>query len=213
VKMSAFAAGWVDEHALSEPLTGAMLDIGIDIFQEILVERGLIPREVAEATRRVRNHPENAELVQPVFDAAFEGRYDDFRAALIDARNYMGFAIAETWKRLTADYFSYLTVAETMISVEAATTGGRFRRAMAESFDWREIGRIKVGNAARVAVDAYPARRFPGRVIEIASEAEFTPRNVQTKKERVNLVFRIKVAVDNPEGILKPGMPADADID
>jgi membrane fusion protein YbhG len=76
-----------------------------------------------------------------------------------------------------------------------------------------EVGRIKVGSPARVAVDAYPARRFPGRIIEIASEAEFTPRNVQTKKERVNLVFRIKIAVDNPEGILKPGMPADADLD
>jgi len=76
-----------------------------------------------------------------------------------------------------------------------------------------EIGRIKVGDPARIAVDAFPARRFPGRIIEIASEAEFTPRNVQTRKERVNLVFRIKIAVDNPEGILKPGMPADADID
>jgi len=76
-----------------------------------------------------------------------------------------------------------------------------------------EVGRIKVGSPARVAVDAYPARRFPGRITEIASEAEFTPRNVQTKKERVNLVFRIKIAVDNPEGILKPGMPADADIE
>jgi HlyD family secretion protein len=58
-----------------------------------------------------------------------------------------------------------------------------------------------------------PSRRFPGRITEIGSEAEFTPRNVQTKKERVNLVFRIKIAVDNPEGILKPGMPADADIE
>ncbi|HTG09796.1 MAG TPA: efflux RND transporter periplasmic adaptor subunit [Candidatus Eisenbacteria bacterium] len=76
-----------------------------------------------------------------------------------------------------------------------------------------EVARIKVGSPARVAVDGYPARRFPGRIIEIASEAEFTPRNVQTRKERVNLVFRIKIAVDNPEGILKPGMPADADID
>jgi HlyD family secretion protein len=75
-----------------------------------------------------------------------------------------------------------------------------------------EIGRIKVGDTARVTVDAYPGRAFPGRVSEIASEAEFTPKNVQTKKERVNLVFRIKIAVDNPEGILKPGMPADADI-
>ena len=75
-----------------------------------------------------------------------------------------------------------------------------------------EIGRIKVGDPARVMVDAYPGRTFPGRIIEIASEAEFTPKNVQTKKERVNLVFRIKIAVDNPEGILKPGLPADADI-
>ncbi len=75
-----------------------------------------------------------------------------------------------------------------------------------------EIGRMKVGDAARIMVDAYPGRTFPGRIIEIASEAEFTPKNVQTKKERVNLVFRIKIAVDNPEGILKPGLPADADI-
>lgn len=76
-----------------------------------------------------------------------------------------------------------------------------------------EVARIKVGSPVRVSVDGYPARRFPGRITEIASEAEFTPRNVQTRKERVNLVFRIKIAVDNPEGILKPGMPADADID
>jgi HlyD family secretion protein len=75
-----------------------------------------------------------------------------------------------------------------------------------------EVGRIKVGDAARVGIDGHPGRAFAGRISEIASEAEFTPRNVQTKKERVNLVFRIKIMVDNPEGILKPGMPADADI-
>jgi HlyD family secretion protein len=75
-----------------------------------------------------------------------------------------------------------------------------------------DVGRIKVGQAARVRVDAYPSRAFAGRITEIASEAEFTPRNVQTRKERVNLVFRIKIAVDNPDGVLKPGMPADADV-
>jgi len=47
-------------------------------------------------------------------------------------------------------------------------------------------------------------------VSEISSEAEFTPKNVQTKKERVNLVFRIKIAVPSADGVLKPGMPADA---
>jgi membrane fusion protein YbhG len=75
-----------------------------------------------------------------------------------------------------------------------------------------EVGRIKVGESARVSVDAYPGRSFAGRVSEISTEAEFTPRNVQTKKERVNLVFRIKILLDNPQGILKPGMPADAHI-
>ncbi|MDO8479628.1 MAG: efflux RND transporter periplasmic adaptor subunit [Candidatus Rokubacteria bacterium] len=75
-----------------------------------------------------------------------------------------------------------------------------------------EVGRLKVGDTAALRVDAFPNRVFTGRLIEIASEAEFTPRNVQTKKERVNLVFRIKIQIDNPDGLLKPGLPADADV-
>ena len=75
-----------------------------------------------------------------------------------------------------------------------------------------DIARIKVGQTARIRVDAFKDRRFAGKIVEIASEAEFTPKNVQTQKERVNLVFRIKIGVDNPEGVLKPGMPADAEI-
>lgn len=75
-----------------------------------------------------------------------------------------------------------------------------------------EIARIKVGQPARVKVDAFKDRAFAGRIIEIASQAEFTPKNVQTLKERVNLVFRIRIGIENPEGILKPGMPADAEI-
>jgi HlyD family secretion protein len=73
-----------------------------------------------------------------------------------------------------------------------------------------DIGRIRVGQPATITVDAYPGRGFAGAITEISSEAEFTPKNVQTKKERVNLVFRIKVAARNPDGVLKPGMPADA---
>ena len=75
-----------------------------------------------------------------------------------------------------------------------------------------EVGRLKIGEPARVRVDAFADRVFTGRLIEIGSEAEFTPRNVQTKKERVNLVFRIKIQIDNPDGLLKPGLPADADV-
>jgi len=75
-----------------------------------------------------------------------------------------------------------------------------------------EVGRLKIGDTATLRVDAFPNRVFSGRLIEIGSEAEYTPRNVQTKKERVNLVFRIKIQIDNPEGLLKPGLPADADV-
>lgn len=75
-----------------------------------------------------------------------------------------------------------------------------------------DVGRIKIGQPATVTVDAYPGRKFEGTVSEIGSEAEFTPKNVQTKKERVTLVFRIKIAVSNAGGVLKPGMPADAEI-
>jgi hypothetical protein len=145
VKLSRFSAGWDDEHALSQPLTGALFDVFVDIFQELLVERGLIPREVAEATRRVRDEPERADLVQPIFEAAYEGRYEGFRAALVDARDYAGKALAETWQRLDANNFSYLDTALILIAVDEAISGGRFRRALVESFDWREIGRATVG--------------------------------------------------------------------
>ena len=75
-----------------------------------------------------------------------------------------------------------------------------------------DVGRVKIGQTAAISVDAFPGKTFAGTVTEIASQAEFTPKNVQTKKERVNLVFRIKIAVQNADGTLKPGLPADAEL-
>lgn len=74
------------------------------------------------------------------------------------------------------------------------------------------IGQVQVGQPARVFVDAYPGDVFEGRVTFIAAEAEFTPRNVQTREERVNLVFGVKITLANPGHRLKPGMPADVEI-
>jgi HlyD family secretion protein len=76
-----------------------------------------------------------------------------------------------------------------------------------------ELGRVKVGQPARISLDTWPGRAFEGKVSFIASEAEFTPKNVQTEKERVKLVYRIKITLPNPKGELKPGMPADAIIE
>jgi hypothetical protein len=145
MKMSQFAAGWEDEHALSQPLTGALFDTAVDIYQEMLVERGVIARDVSEVLRRVRTNPEISATVQPIFEAAYPERFEDFRRALIKARDYVGYALAETWKRLSPDDFSYLAVGKTLIDVDRAMSGGRYFRAIAESFDWREIGRVTVG--------------------------------------------------------------------
>ncbi|HMM47319.1 MAG TPA: efflux RND transporter periplasmic adaptor subunit [Thiobacillaceae bacterium] len=72
-----------------------------------------------------------------------------------------------------------------------------------------QIGRIRLGAGARIRVDTYPDREFAGRVSYVASEAEFTPKNVQTQEERVKLVFAVNVTAENRDGTLKPGMPAD----
>jgi HlyD family secretion protein len=72
--------------------------------------------------------------------------------------------------------------------------------------------RVKVGQKAAVTTDAWPGRTFEGRVAFISPEAEFTPKSVQTPKERVRLVYRIKIDITNPDMALKAGMPADAEI-
>jgi len=72
------------------------------------------------------------------------------------------------------------------------------------------VGRVKLGQSVQVTVDTFPGRTFLGKVTYIAPEAEFTPRNVQTKEERVTTVFGVRVELPNRDHALKPGMPADA---
>jgi HlyD family secretion protein len=79
--------------------------------------------------------------------------------------------------------------------------------------DQTDLGRIRHGQHVAVKSDTFPGKSYDGVIGFIASEAEFTPKTVQTAKERVKLVFRIKVDVTNPNDELKPGMPADIVID
>jgi HlyD family secretion protein len=75
-----------------------------------------------------------------------------------------------------------------------------------------DLGRIRWGQAAVIRTDTYPDRRYPGRISFISSQAEFTPKSVETHAERVTLVYRIRIDAENPAHELKPGMPADATI-
>lgn len=73
-----------------------------------------------------------------------------------------------------------------------------------------ELGRLRWGQEVTVTTDTYPGKKYVGKISFISPQAEFTPKSVQTFKERVTLVYRIKVDISNPHHELKPGMPADA---
>jgi HlyD family secretion protein len=72
-----------------------------------------------------------------------------------------------------------------------------------------ELGKVKLSQEADIKTDTYPGKTYKGRVSFISQEAEFTPKQIQTKEERVKLVYRVKISIDNTNLELKPGMPAD----
>jgi multidrug resistance efflux pump len=73
-----------------------------------------------------------------------------------------------------------------------------------------ELGRVALGQAVAVTVDSFPGRAFTGTVTYVADQAEFTPKDIQTQEARLNTVFAVEITLANPDGALKPGMPADA---
>jgi membrane fusion protein YbhG len=75
-----------------------------------------------------------------------------------------------------------------------------------------DLGKVKIGSKVKLTSDSYPGKSYQGRVSFIASQAEFTPKQIQTQQERVKLVYRIKIDVENPNRELKSNMPVDAEI-
>ena len=76
--------------------------------------------------------------------------------------------------------------------------------------DETEIGKVKPGQPVEVKTDTFPTKVYEGHVSFIPPEGEFTPKIIQTRKERVKLVYLVKIAIPNPDLELKSGMPADA---
>ncbi len=92
------------------------------------------------------------------------------------------------------------------------TIGQTFRPWLRAYVIESDLGRIRLNQEVSVTTDSYPGTTYTGRISFISSQAEFTPKTVQTFEERVKLMYRIKIDLDNPKGELKPGMPADAAI-
>jgi HlyD family secretion protein len=174
--------------------------------QEQIAQARAAWRQAAERYALVRKGPRREQIDQA------RARHEQARQAL---------AVAET-------RFSYATLASPLSGVVLSkntepgeivaagspivTVGDLEHPWLRAYIDETDLGRVKVGQRARVSTDTYRGKVYDGRVSFIASQAEFTPKSVQTAKERVKLVYRIKIEIANPNMELKPGMPADAEI-
>ena len=95
-------------------------------------------------------------------------------------------------------------------SAPVVTLGNLDRPWLRAFINEKDLGRIRLKDKVTVTIDSFPDKRYSGVLSFISSQAEFTPKSVQTFEERVKLMFRIKIDLANPDGELKPGMPADA---
>lgn len=163
VKLSAFAAGWTDEHDLSEPLTGAMFDILVDVFHEHLLDRGLVSPDVEDLADQLQQRPEYQDVIQEMFDEAYPRDPDGFKDALLAARDYMGVALAESWKRLSPHFLNYSDVAEVLLDVDREITDGEYHRLIVNNFRWRDIGTTTVG--PRLSPPGSDSHAFSGRTV------------------------------------------------
>ncbi len=156
--------------------------------QYTLVKKGPRPEDIAQA----------------------RARFEQARQALALAQTQLGYATltapsAGVVLSKNVEPMEYVAPGTSVVTL--ADLGSVFLRGYLEEAD---LGRVKVGQRAFITTDSYPGKRYEGRVSFIASQAEFTPKSVQTHKERAKLVYRLKIEIPNPAMELKPGMPADA---
>jgi len=224
-------AGTRDEEI--KAAQAAMLDAQADLQQKKLDDeraQRLFKKDAISAQDRdlsataLKRATAVFESAQQRYNEAVEGsRKEDIRIAQANvaaARQSLGLS------RINLDYTRLLAPNAGVVSVRQAELGEVvspgtpivtlsdldrvwLRAYVAET----DLGRIRWGQNAIITTDTYPGKNYHGRISFISSTAEFTPKSVQTYKERVTLVYRIKIDVDNPNHELKPGMPADASID
>jgi hypothetical protein len=140
LQMRDLAGRAVDEHLLSEPLTGALWDIWVDLFHEGLVDRGLIAQSVEELADEIEYHDDLESLIQPDFDAAYGDDPQGFRDAFAAARDEMGRLLAATWQRVVPEGFGYGEVAELMARAgERLPDGDQSRTIIRRNFSLRDI--------------------------------------------------------------------------
>jgi HlyD family secretion protein len=181
-----------------------------------LVQEGPRKEQIEQARAGLVEAKERFELVRK---GPRKEEIEKARARLNQAREAL--ALAQTRLEYTTlpSPLTGLVLSENIESGEYVSAGtpvvtvGRLDNVWVRAYiNEPDLGRIKIGQPARITTDTYPGKTYQGHVSFLSSTAEFTPKNVQTTQERVKLVYRIKIDVANPNFELKPGMPADAEI-
>lgn len=128
-----------DEHKLSLPLTGAVFDILVEVFQEKLLERAILSQELVELVQQFPDFPYEEGRVQQLFDQAYSGQESLFRDALLEARDYLGYCLAWSWQRLDSAYLSYQDFAALLLAADSELNAGRYHRIVRDCLAWRDI--------------------------------------------------------------------------
>jgi HlyD family secretion protein len=141
------------------------------------------------------------------------------RASVHNAQENLRMAqVVESYTTLTAPFTGVILVRQAELGEVTAPGTPVFTLADLDHVWLRayinetDLGKVRLGEPAAVTTDTWPGKQFDGRIAFIASSAEFTPKAVETHAERVTLVYRIRIDIDNPTHALLPGMPADARI-
>jgi HlyD family secretion protein len=192
--------------------------------QELLAEQGVSDEDIDRAASQLKRAQATYERAKQTYDQVVEGtRKEEVavrRANLGSARE------ALQMSRLKLNYTVLSAPVSGVVLVRQAELGEVVSAGtpvvtiadvdhlwMRGYLNETDLGRVKWGQSATIHTDTFSDKIYQGRVSFISSQAEFTPKSVETHKERVTLVYRIKIDLDNPNHELKPGMPAEAVID
>lgn len=129
-------------HDRSLPLTGAIFDTMVEVFQQDMVDKKLISEDLRVRSTNMPGSAENLAAIQGDFDAAYTGNEKAFKEGLLLARDYVGRLLAVTWGNLSPDFLTYNDILRGLVRADREITGGTNRPIIRDCFAWREIAPV-----------------------------------------------------------------------
>ncbi|GAA5149315.1 hypothetical protein GCM10023321_12980 [Pseudonocardia eucalypti] len=128
-----------EPHERSLPLTGAIFDTMVEVFQQELVQNGLITADLRDRSTQLPGSVTDLRQIQADFEAAYQGQEKEFERALLNARDYLGRLLAVTWGSLSPDFLTYHDVLRALVRADRTVSGGANQAIIRACFAWREI--------------------------------------------------------------------------